>query len=147
MAQTTYLGFVTTPSGKRLVMQAGTHALTTSATECTLSIQMRRVVAAHATTGQAQTLNKTHKIAYFPYYTATDLTSLQLATGWKAKGQTLVRLVEFIDRADVMVPALEALCAAAPNDPMLEMVRDGHRRWDNNSRAMLSELVGNTAAT
>lgn len=75
MAQTTYLGFVTTPSGKRLVMQSGIHAFTTSATECTLSINMRRVVAAHVTQGSAQTLNKTHKIAYFPYYTATDLTS------------------------------------------------------------------------
>jgi hypothetical protein len=80
MAQSTYLGFVATPSGKRLVMQSGTHAFTTSATECTLSIHMRRVVAAHVTTGQAQSLNKTHKIAYFPYVTATDMTSTYAGT-------------------------------------------------------------------
>jgi hypothetical protein len=73
MAQTTYLGFVTAPSGKRLVMQSGTHAFTTSATECTMPIHMRRVAAAHVTPGQVASLSKTAMVGgLLPYVSSTE---------------------------------------------------------------------------
>lgn len=75
MAQSTYTGYVTTPSGKRVVVQSGTHAFTTSATTVTLSTQMRRIVNAQLSPEQIVTLNKTAMMSYLPYMSATQISA------------------------------------------------------------------------
>lgn len=76
MAQTSIVGYTVAPSGHRLVVQAGTHAFTTSANVATLKLHMRRVVCALANPNQAISgVSKTKKVnAYIPYYSSTQFT-------------------------------------------------------------------------
>lgn len=81
MAQTSVVGIAVAPSGHRLVVQAGTHAFTTSATVCTLSLKMRRVLGAMVNPNQALSLTKTAKqAAYIPYVSVTQFTTATLKT-------------------------------------------------------------------
>ena len=64
---------------------------------------------------------------------------------WQRSGQMMVRLVEFLDRAGVMGPAIERVVAWKPKDPLLERVQDGYVRWDRASRELLATLIGETA--
>jgi len=61
---------------------------------------------------------------------------------WQRTGQMLVRLVEFLDRAGTMGPAIERVIAWKPRDPLLEKVQDGYTRWDRASRELMADLVG-----
>ena len=64
---------------------------------------------------------------------------------WQRSGQMLVRIVEYLDRAGVMGPAIERVVAWKPGDPLLEKVQGGYVRWDRASRALMAGLVGDTA--
>lgn len=77
MAQTSYIGLMTAPSGHRLVMQSGTHAFTTSANEATLTLKMRRVLAAHVSPNQVVAGTKTSIVAaYLPYVSSSQFTAI-----------------------------------------------------------------------
>lgn len=54
MAQTSYKGYMVAPGGgKRLIMQAGTHAFTSNSVDVTLTVDMRRVVSCQVKPNQA----------------------------------------------------------------------------------------------
>ena len=66
---------------------------------------------------------------------------------WQRTGQMLVRLVEYLDRAGAMGPAIEKVVAWKSGDPLLERVQDGYVRWDHASRELMASLVGETSTT
>lgn len=76
MAQTSVVGYTVSPSGHRMVVQAGTHAFTTSATLATLTVHMRKVVAALVHPNQAVGSTFTSKVgAYIPFVSTTQYTA------------------------------------------------------------------------
>jgi hypothetical protein len=82
MAQTTYLSYLPTPSGKRLVVQQGRHAFTTSASEVTLTINMRRVLAAQLSVEQPVSgKSKTAMLGgYLPFVSMTMMSATKAGT-------------------------------------------------------------------
>ena len=76
MAQTYHRGLMLTPTGHRLVTASGTHAFSTAATSVTLTVRMRRFVAAHISPIQVESGAKTGLVgAWLPYVSATNLTA------------------------------------------------------------------------
>jgi len=74
MAQTTYLGIMLAPSGHRLVTQHGIHAFAAAGTTITLTIRMKRLVAAQFSPNQVTSSTKTAMIgAYLPYVSAAQV--------------------------------------------------------------------------
>lgn len=75
MAQTSYLGLMVAPSGHRLVVQAGTHAFTTTGKAITLQTRgLRKIVSAVVHPNQATAGVKTNQIAcYIPYVASGDI--------------------------------------------------------------------------
>lgn len=80
MAQSTYLGYVAAPSGKRLVVQAGTHAFATAATSVTLTVNLRRLISSQFSPQQVVSSNKTAMMGVFPYVTSTDMSAPMAGT-------------------------------------------------------------------
>jgi hypothetical protein len=79
MTQSTYLGYMATPSGKRLVVQAGTHAFTnTAAVSVTLVVSMRRVVSSQFTPQKPQRkvgATVTSALGAYPYILKASLSA------------------------------------------------------------------------
>jgi hypothetical protein len=73
MAQTTVIGYYVAPSGHRFVTQDGTHGFGNT-TKVTLSVNLRRLVAAFATPEQAPSSKHTSMVGSFlPYISASHL--------------------------------------------------------------------------
>lgn len=75
--QTTYLGYAVSPSGRRLVYQAGTANFKSGGTEATLTIHVRRLVYGQCTT-HCKPITSAKKTAMMvgviPYVSTTQYT-------------------------------------------------------------------------
>jgi hypothetical protein len=88
MAQTYHRGVLVAPSGHRLVVASGTHAFSTAATSVTLTVKMRKLVAAHASPNQVLSSTKTGMVgSWIPYISSTNLS----ATGISPYGKVIVK--------------------------------------------------------
>jgi hypothetical protein len=77
--------------------------------------------------------------------TPADFTAERIAEGWQRKNQILTRLVEYLDRSNVMEAALAAMCHAAPHASLLDLVREGHQRWYAASQALADRLAAHAS--